>query len=244
MQDTIYANAQPIVDFRFDQRVTAVFSDMIRRSVPGYQELIALLGLFGRKYISDNSQIYDLGCSLGAASAAVIDRTDAKGCRLILVDNSEEMIKRCRENLQALTTPIHSTQLHKEWRCSDIRNIEIERASLVLLNFTLQFIPPEDREEMLASIYKGMLPGGAVIVSEKIIFNDPQQQEILESLQQQFKRENGYSDLEIAQKRSALEQVLIPESREQHIERLQHCGFSQVNIWYQCLNFISIVAIK
>lgn len=228
-----------LVDFRFDERVASVFSDMIRRSVPGYGEIISLLGLFAQNYSQPGSNIYDLGCSLGASTLALRERISAEGCSIIAVDNSEAMIAQCEKNLQQIKSSIGV-----DLRCADIRDIEITNASVVVLNFTLQFIPLEGRNLLIKKIYDGLRPGGVLILSEKIAFDDPQEQQQQEALHIAFKQANGYSELEISQKRSALEQVLVPESVATHQQRLHDAGFSAANIWFQSLNFASIVATK
>ncbi len=228
-----------LIDFRFDERVAAVFPDMIRRSVPGYGEIISLLGLFAQNYSQPGSSIYDLGCSLGASTLALRERISAEGCTIIAVDNSEAMIEQCKKNLQQIDSAIET-----DLRCADIRDIEITNASVVVFNFTLQFIPLEERAGLIQKIYDGLLPGGVLILSEKIAFDDPQEQQQQEALHIAFKQSNGYSELEISQKRAALEQVLVPETVAAHQQRLQGAGFGSANIWFQCLNFASIVATK
>ena len=228
-----------LVDFRFDERVAAVFPDMIRRSVPGYSEIISLLGLFAQNYSQPNSNIYDLGCSLGASTLALRERVLAVGCSIIAVDNSEAMIEQCEKNLQQL-----DSNIPVELRCADIRDVEITNASIVVLNFTLQFISLEERTALIQKIYDGLIPGGVLILSEKIAFDDPEEQKQQEALHITFKQANGYSEMEISQKRAALDQVLVPETISTHQQRLQDAGFASSNIWFQCLNFASIVATK
>ncbi len=240
VRDQIYSEAQPmLVDFRFDERVAAVFPDMIRRSVPGYSEIISLLGLFAQQYSRPNSNIYDLGCSLGASTLALREHISANGCSIIAVDNARAMIDQCRENLRQLESNI-DVDLHH----ADIRDIEISNASMVVLNFTLQFIPLAERPLLIQKIYNGLLPGGVLILSEKIAFETPEEQRQQEALHITFKQTNGYSGLEISQKRTALEQVLVPETIAAHRQRLQNAGFGSSNIWFQCLNFASIVATR
>ena len=239
-RDKIYSNEQPmLVDFRFDERVAAVFPDMIRRSVPGYGEIISLLGLFAQNYSQPDSNIYDLGCSLGASTLALRERLSAEGCTIVAVDNSEAMIEQCKKNLQQL-----SSNINVELHCADIRDIEITNASVVVLNFTLQFIPLDERDLLIQRIYDGLLPGGVLILSEKIAFRNSEEQLQQEALHITFKQANGYSELEISQKRAALERVLVPETITAHQRRLQNAGFTSANIWFQCLNFASIVATK
>ena len=238
-RDTRYAEASSmIVDFAFDESVVRVFPDMIRRSVPGYDTIITLLGLFSERFVSPNSNIYDLGCSTGAASLAVGKRIKHRGCRLIAVDNSLSMTLAAKRNLTGLES------LSRHVVCADIQDIHVVNASLVLLNFTLQFIAPSARLSLLKNIYQGMLPGAALILSEKIVFSEASEQHLQESLQLAFKRANGYSELEIAQKRSALENVLIPDDLAGHMDRLKEAGFSQVYQWFQSFNFVSLLAIK
>ena len=238
--DNIYAQPQPyLVDFNFDEKVANVFPDMIRRSVPGYANIIAMLGLFTEEYAQADSKLYDLGCSLGAATLSMRSRIQAKNCQIIAVDNSSSMIERCRENLESdlATTPV-------ELICDDLLNVEINNASVVVLNFTLQFINPETRLALLEKIYQGMLPGGVLVLSEKIVFSDLAEQQRQEEMHLAFKRANGYSEMEISQKRTALENVLIPDTLEQHKSRLSDAGFSHTDIWFQCFNFASLTAHK
>jgi tRNA (cmo5U34)-methyltransferase len=239
-RDEIYAAPQQmVVDFAFDERVASVFPDMIRRSVPGYGEIIALLGLFAEQYAKEGSTLYDLGCSLGAATLSLRRRIQVPGCQIIAVDNSEAMVERCRENIghDLATTPV-------EVICSDIRQVEISNASVVVLNFTLQFLPSDERLALLQRIYDGMLPGGVLVLSEKLRFEPEERQQFQEQLHLAFKRANGYSELEISQKRAALEEVLVPDTLAQHCKRLSEAGFRQVEPWFQAFNFASIAAIK
>jgi tRNA (cmo5U34)-methyltransferase len=131
-----------------------------------------------------------------------------------------------------------------ELHCADIRDVKIENASMVVLNFTLQFLPVEDRKELLAKIYNGLLPNGALIISEKLAFDDSRQHELQIDLHHEFKKSQGYSDLEISQKRTALENVLIPETFATHQNRLKSVGFESAELWFQYFNFASFIALK
>ncbi|MCW8828017.1 MAG: carboxy-S-adenosyl-L-methionine synthase CmoA [Gammaproteobacteria bacterium] len=239
-KDAIYATPQEyIVDFAFDERVASVFPDMIRRSVPGYGDIIALLGLFAEQYAQPGSTLYDLGCSLGAATLSLRRRIKADGCCIIAVDNAEAMVERCREHIAADLSPTPV-----EVNCADIREVVIQNASVVVLNFTLQFLPPHERLALLQKIHRGLLPGGVLVLSEKIRFADEQSQRFQESMHLTFKRANGYSAMEVSQKRQALENVLTPDTIEQHRERLSEAGFCQIEPWFQVFNFASIAAFK
>lgn len=239
-KDTIYASDHgQVADFRFDEQVARVFPDMIKRSVPGYSHIIAMIGVLAEQYAQPDSQLYDLGSSLGAASLAMRHRVHAPGARIIAVDNSQAMLDRSRDFLDSedLPTPVQTL-------CADITELTLERASFVVLNFTLQFIPLEERQATLQRIYDGMLPGGALVLSEKLRFDDPVQEQLLGQHHHDFKRANGYSDLEISQKRQAIERVLLPESADDHLNRLRSVGFQVATLWYQSFNFASFLAIK
>ena len=239
-KDSIYTSpVGEIAPFKFDETVATVFPDMIVRSVPGYNTIISAIGLLAGKFAQPNSVCYDLGCSLGAATLSMRDHIVNEHCRIIAVDNSQAMLQHCEK----LIAENHS-QVNVELQCSDIRNISIENASVVVINFTLQFIPINDRQILLDNIYHGLLPGGILIISEKIKFSDPKQQALQAEMHHIFKKTNGYSDLEISQKRTALENVLIPETFKQHQQRLLDAGFNSAEVWFQYFNFTSMLALK
>jgi tRNA (cmo5U34)-methyltransferase len=238
-RDDLFAKPRQVVDFAFTDAVADVFPDMIRRSVPGYETIISLLGVIARQYIQANSHVYDLGSSLGASTLSVYQQTNVKDVSYYCVDNSPAMVQRCEK---ALTRHMPTAQLH--FVCDDMQAVDIQQASLVLLNFTLQFIPPEKRAAFLQQIYAGLLPGGALVIAEKLRFADVEQQQLQTDLHHEFKRANGYSELEISQKRSSLENVLIPDTLEEHKARLEKVGFETVIVWFQCFNFAALLAVK
>lgn len=238
-QDTLYKQPKPLVDFTFDDAVADVFPDMIRRSVPGYDAIIAQLGVVARQHAQDDTRIYDLGCSLGAATLAMHRQTADLHVAHVCVDNSEAMVRRCRSRLER-----HMPQADLTVRCDDLLQIEIVKASVVVINFTLQFIPPEARQQLINTIFHGLIPGGVLILSEKLVFDDEQENNQQIEWHHAFKRANGYTDLEICQKRAAIENILIPESRQQHEQRLLTAGFKPVYQWFQNFNFASFVALK
>ncbi len=237
--DNLFATEREPGDFRFDAAVARVFPDMIRRSVPGYTTIIPMIEVITEQYVQAGSNCYDLGCSLGASTLAMRHGISHRDCSLTGVDNSEAMIERCQHYIALDDHPLPVTL-----RCEDILETEMSDASVTTLNFTLQFIPPEQRSALLTRIARATRPGGVLILSEKIRFESAQEQDIQTRLHHEFKRANGYSDLEISQKRSAIERVLIPETLASHRERLQAAGFEQVLVWYQCFNFVSMLAIK
>lgn len=238
-QDRIYARERPLQDFVFDEKVADVFTDMINRSVPGYATIISMIGMLADRYCSPGSMVYDLGCSLGGAALAMTHHISHKDYQLIAVDNSAAMIERFQK---ALDTRQDSKNI--QLVCADLDDIEISNASVVVLNFTLQFIAQERRAGLIRKIYEGMQPGGILILSEKIRFADTHLNELLIDMYHQFKQVQGYSQLEISQKRSALENVLIPETIATHKARMQEAGFRSCDTWFQCFNFASMVAFK
>jgi tRNA (cmo5U34)-methyltransferase len=237
--------AQPldqVPDFVFNEDVAKVFPDMIKRSVPGYPTIVENLGVLAAQFAQPYRALYDLGCSLGAVTQALRRHVRTDDCRVIAVDNSHAMVERCREYLHAQDAMFQEL-LPVEVIEADILALDFQPASLVALNFTLQFVAPEQRLELLTRIRQALLPGGALILSEKLRFADDAEQALLGELHLAFKRANGYSELEIAQKRSAIENVMKPDSLEQHRERLLAAGFSKVVPWFQCLNFASLIAL-
>jgi tRNA (cmo5U34)-methyltransferase len=164
---------------------------------------------------------------------------EGRGCSIVAVDNSTAMIDRCHALIDAdpHTTPVDLV-------LGDINDASIADASVVVLNFTLQFIPVEARAALLTRIGANMRPGGILVLSEKIRFDDEHLQQLNTDLHHAFKRGNGYSALEVAQKRNSLENVLRPETLGVHRQRLTAAGFGSVDVWFQCFNFASLVAIR
>ncbi|MFL9815274.1 carboxy-S-adenosyl-L-methionine synthase CmoA [Stutzerimonas sp. VN223-3] len=241
--DRLFAHplAQP-QDFAFNEDVVRVFPDMIKRSVPGYPAIVENIGVLAAQFAQSNTRLYDLGCSLGAVTQALRRHVKTDNCQVIAVDNSAAMVERCREYLHAQDSMFQEL-LPAEVIEADVLALDFQPSSLVALNFTLQFIPREQRPVLLGKIRQALVPGGALILSEKLRFEDEQEQELLTDLHIAFKRANGYSELEIAQKRSAIENVMKPDSLETHRQRLLGAGFSKVVPWFQCLNFASLIAL-
>ena len=239
-KDRIFAEKMLPGDFVFDDKVASVFEDMINRSVPGYSTIIAMIGVLAERYCQEQSRIYDLGCSLGGATLDAVDKVSCQRFSTIAIDNSPAMIDRLQAKLDGL--PQFAGKV--DCRCEDLVDSQIENASVVVLNFTLQFIPLSQRAALLSKIYEGMKPGGILIVSEKISFPDEKLNQLFIEMYHSFKETMGYSKLEISQKRSALEKVLLPETLEVHRDRLKSTGFQSVDVWFQCFNFASMVAFK
>ena len=236
--DNIFMNEKKQVsDFVFDSCVADIFEDMIKRSVPGYGAIVNMVGMLSNKYVQEDSQCYDLGCSLGACTLSMANNINKKNVDIISVDKSLAMVESCRKNL---------SDKYKNYNvmCEDIHNIVIQKASMVVLNFTLQFCDMDHRKDLLKKIYDGMLSKGILVVSEKIKFSSLDEQDFQTDMHHIFKKSQGYSDLEISQKRIALENVLLSDTLKQHKDRLYNVGFNKVYVWFQCFNFLSIVAHK
>lgn len=239
-QDNLYARNRAVTaGFRFDEQVVKVFPDMIARSVPGYELVVPMIGMLARRYAQADSKIYDLGCSLGAASLAMSVAVNTAGTEIIAVDNSEAMVTQFRKNKvgRSGTVPINVRQ-------ENILDTRVENASVVVLNFTLQFLERDQRQAVINRISSGMRPGGALIISEKICFEDQQEQSEQTTWHHDFKRAQGYSELEISRKRNALEDVLKPEPEAIHFGRMEQAGFMRPRRWFQCFSFASYIAFK
>jgi tRNA (cmo5U34)-methyltransferase len=248
-RDTIYSTVQNMAPFQFDERVAAVFADMIKRSVPGYGMIVDMTAIIARRYVRAGTRCYDLGCSLGASTLAMRHGIIQPGCAIIAIDNSPAMVDRCREliNIDTATGDAErkgSSHIPVTVLCEDVNDVSYSNASLIAMNFTLQFIAEERRAPLLRRLYEALVPGGALILSEKIAFEDAGEQALLTDLHHDFKSSQGYSALEIAQKRQAIENVLIPDTALRHHQRLREAGFAQVHTWFQCFNFCSMIAVK
>jgi tRNA (cmo5U34)-methyltransferase len=239
--DRIYAEPiDPVPPFAFDRRVAQVFPDMIKRSVPGYGDIIDMIGLFARHYVRPGNRCYDLGASLGAATLAMRRNISGDGCVICAVDNSADMLERCRQNVEwdQSHTPV-------ELVLGDAEDTEITGAGMVVLNFTLQFIPVERRQRLIRRIHDGLVPGGICILSEKLSYpENGDQQRIMTDMHLDFKRLNGYSDLEISQKRQSLENVLVSNSAAELGQMFTSAGFANHFEWFRYFTFSSFFARK
>jgi tRNA (cmo5U34)-methyltransferase len=239
-RDTLYKRLKnPLLPFEFNAAVADVFDDMILRSVPMYPEIIRrqaqMIAKTGRRGI----RVYDLGCSTGNLAVALFDQFPPGELSIVAADSSKPMLNIFQKRLQKFGRTGDVDLL-----CDDICRLKIAKADAVVINFTLQFIPPADREALLAKIYQGLVPGGMLCVSEKTVHSDKELSDLEVDFYYRFKRENGYSEMEISQKREALENVLVPETVDAHHQRLQRCGFAKIDLWLKWFNFCSWICIK
>ncbi len=233
MRDEVYRNSQnQIVDFAFTEAVAAVFPDMIRRSVPGYETMIPVTGLIAARHLGDQGHAFDLGCSLGATTLAILQQNPSPDIRVTGVDSAAAMIAGAKA---AVTDP------RANFIEQDLRDCDVSGAAVVLLNLVLQFVQPEHRLQVLGQIRTQMSNEGLLIVSEKVANADPELHNFYDSTHLAWKKANGYSDLEVSQKRTALENVMRIDTEEEHHQRFAQAGFSKVVQWYRCMNWASFL---
>lgn len=239
-RDTLFDNhQQPVPPFTFNDQVAAVFDDMIQRSIPLYSEIIQRQAQLIPAFYQENSRIYDLGCSTGNLGVATCETMGDTPFRMIAVDNSAPMLAIYEERQGALAAG-EKIELVND----DVTRIAIEDASIVVINFTLQFLSLANRDRLVDRVYRGLRPGGVLLFSEKIVHADEDFCTLQQEMYYRFKRENGYSDLAIAQKREALEKILIPETVGDHLKRVNLAGFKRLDIWLKWFNFCSWICQK
>lgn len=238
--------------FSFDEQVVACFPDMIRRSVPGYGQMLAMLPIFARRHCgfrqtSDSnknqgnkvSRIYDLGCSLGAVSFALAGDFAPHDLQIKAVDISPPMCDKAK-TLLGEHYPKHDIEVI----CADVCEVALQPCDMIVLNLTLQFLPVEKREILLQQCYHALSEGGILILTEKTHLPDELADAWRVERYYDFKRANGYTEMEISGKRNALENVLVTDTLDFHHERLAKVGFDRHLTWFQFLNFASIIAFK
>ncbi len=227
-------------EFTFNQEVVEVFDDMIVRSVPFYHEIQQMTVEIAAEFAQPGSRIYDLGCSTGKTLSLLLKAVDLPNVRFIGIDNSDAMLRKAKERLSDVAAyqdlDLRSADLNSE--------IEISRASVVILNWTLQFVGPRNRTRLIRQIFDGLTNEGCLIIVEKIAATDSFLNALYIEFHHALKRRHGYSDLEIARKREALDNVLIPFRIEETIALLQAAGFSIIDVFFRWFNFAGLIAIK
>jgi tRNA (cmo5U34)-methyltransferase len=226
-------------DFKFTSKVAGVFDDMVNRSVPYYEEMQRMIAELGADNFQNDTNVYDLGCSTGA-TLIHMDHTIPEHIRFIGIDDSPDMLQKCKEKLKEAGCT-RSVDL----QVADLNGtVEISNASIVVLCLTLQFVRPIYREKLLKSIYNGLVPGGVAIIVEKILGEDSSFNRDFIKYYYDMKRRHHYSEMEIAQKREALENVLIPYKLSENILLLREAGFSHCEIFFKWYNFSGFIAKK
>ena len=236
-RDTLFHTTAPVEKFEFDERVADVFDDMLDRPVPFYKQVIEMTAeILGHSLVAGDT-VYDLGCSTGTTLLYLARMPDNSKFNFIGVDNSEAMLDKALRKAQMFSMADRIV-----FRAQDITRIDFSGAGGVILNYTLQFIKPSVRLEFLRNIHGGLRNGGVLILSEKVTSEDKGFNDQFQDSYHQFKKKRGYSELEIAKKREALENVLIPLSSSRNKEMLLQAGFSRVETFFQWFNFVSYVA--
>lgn len=230
---------EKIPKFQFNRQVALAFDDMVSRSVPFYEEIHSiLLDIIDRQY-QPETNIYDLGCSTGTTLKLIdqhLRKTKIVRAKMVGIDNSEDMLEFCKKKCQKIK--------NFELKCQNIEQVQFEKAGLIIMNYTLQFIAPKQRLKILKNIFTQLESGGVFVLSEKIRCANPTLHRLTTDLYYDFKRRRGYSELEISQKREALEKVLIPMTPDKQLEQLRKAGFKKVDILFRWYNFACYVGIK
>ncbi len=237
-QDNIFRKGNSSgLPFSFNKEVAEVFEDMIDRSVPGYKTSLSLISHHAQRYYQKDTNCYDLGCSLGASSLSIV--SNVKDVRVIAIDNSEAMINECMRRFQE-SPKYQNVQFLQE----DIMESTIENASFIVVNYLVQFLDLTQRDMLFEKMYRALLPGGVLLVSEKVHYENKYQTNRIFRTHHKFKAANGYSDLEISGKRDSLEGVLLTEYEEDHLLRASKAGFKKTEKVLSNLNFRTFVFLK
>ncbi len=238
-RDTLFNVDSIDEDFDFNERVVEVFDDMLDRSVPFYRQVIDASAQLLEKFLSPGNIVYDLGCSTGTTLLTFSRILEHKKLHFVGIDNSASMLDKAR-----LKAELYSKQKSMSFFCEDITTFSHSNANAIILNYTMQFIRPLQREHFLQCLFQSLRPGGVLIASEKVISPEKRLNREYIALYHQFKKSRGYSELEIAKKREALENVLIPFSIDENKAMMKKSGFESVETFFQWYNFASFIAIK
>ncbi len=237
-KDTIFQHTDIKNDFCFNEQVAEVFDDMVHRSIPLYETVIDAIARILDRHDSQHLTVYDLGCSTGTTLLELSKKLQHRQLRLIGIDNAGFMLEKARKK-----AAMFCKTDHLNFREDDISSCPLIDADAILCNYTLQFIRPPVRRMLVERFYHALPPGGLLIVCEKVLAPDVFHRSFID-IYHDFKREQGYSELEIAAKREALENVLVPFTVDENISLFQEAGFSQVDIFCKWFNFASFVALK
>lgn len=239
-KDEVFKNpVDAAADFKFDKKVVTVFDDMVTRSVPFYLEMQRMIAELSADYAVKGTNVYDLGCSTGTTMKNM-DPWLPNEIKFIGIDDSPQMLDQCRENLVKAGVTRDFDLIH----CDLNKSVPVQNASVVVLCLTLQFIRPLYRVKLLEQIYRGINEGGCLILVEKILAEESKLNRDFIKYYYDYKKRNHYSEMEIAQKREALENVLIPYKISEDIEMLQQAGFAHTEVFFKWYNFSGMIAIK
>ena len=222
--------------FEFDEEVASVFDDMLNRSVPFYKENLNLQIDILKNFLDKNDKIVDLGSSTGTFLIELAKKTDKK-LSLIGIDNSPAMIKRAAHKAKAFGVEVNFVE-------ADFLEYDFSNSKAIVANYTVQFVRPLKREKLIKKIYDSLVNEGIFLMSEKLITENKKLNKIMIDLYYDYKKKMGYSEYEIAQKREALENVLIPYTMNENIEMLKNAGFKDIEVIFRWNNFATFIAFK
>jgi tRNA (cmo5U34)-methyltransferase len=239
MQDQYFAHPmEEIRPFSFNEDVARVFDDMVSRSIPFYHEIHRIILDLLTSYAQNGDVVYDLGCSTGTTIVLMDQHLRDLNVKFVGLDSSPFMVKKATEKIWQ--HHITRAKIMKE----NVLDFKLEKCGVVIMNYTLQFIEPEKRQALLNKIYESLRPGGILIMTEKILPESEAFRPMIRELYDSFKRRNGYSELEISQKRQALENVLIPQTPQEHYALLKGSGFARNEMLFRWFNFACFLAQK
>ncbi|MBZ7985122.1 carboxy-S-adenosyl-L-methionine synthase CmoA [Campylobacter sp. Cr9] len=235
MRDEVF-NDNLVKQFEFDEKVVRVFDDMVTRSVPYYLQNQELIFSILSAILPKNAKVLDLGCSTANTLLALSKRDDLE---LFGLDNSEEMLKRAKIKADDLGVKINFYNQNIE----DILSLN-ESFDAIICSYTLHFIRPLLRQELLNKIHKKLNKNGVFILCEKLLYDNKVLQKNIIDIYENYKENQGYSRYEIAQKRAALENVLIPFTYDENVNILKNANFKQIDCFFRWANFCSFIAFK
>ncbi|MGM0681904.1 MAG: carboxy-S-adenosyl-L-methionine synthase CmoA [Thermodesulfobacteriota bacterium] len=238
-RDNIFQANNPPAEFSFDSRIAEVFDDMLTRSIPYYHSLIKMSISLLNRFCRDSDRIYDLGCSTGITLIEIAGKIVHRDIELIGIDASQAMIDKAQ-----LKQEMFSSRNNIYWYRQDIAEAELRECGAILVNYTLQFLTPDTRTDLLKKIFQALRPGGILILSEKTTSSHSTIKKSYEDIYQDFKKKQGYSETEIARKRKALENILIPFTIQDNLLLMKKSGFSHVESFFQWFNFTAFLGLK
>jgi len=225
-------------DWIFDKEIVNIFDDMVSRSVPFYPGMQNIFADIASKFYQPNTTIYDLGCATGTTMLNILSKINDKDIKIVGIDSSEAMLKKAEEKLKKVTNR------YKLVKADLNEDIKFEKASIIMLNWTLQFVRPMNRDALIKNIYEALGKDGILVISEKVLAKNSNLNRLYIDLYYAFKKDRGYTEPEILKKREELENVLIPYQIEENIKLLQRNGFKNPDVFFKYMNFVGIVAVK
>ena len=222
--------------FEFDEAVASVFDDMLSRSVPFYDEVRALVISLILARASEGMKVLDLGSSTAKFLLDLHSKASVP-MQLTGIDNSQAMLDRAMQKAEAFGANI-------KLELADMLTYDYRNEDVIVANYTLQFIRPMQRIELVKKLYDGLNDDGIFIFSEKVVFEDKKLDKELIDIYYAYKKAQGYSEYEIAQKREALENVLIPFTIRENVQMCKEAGFQSVDTLFQWANFVTFIAKK